>query len=69
MVEILNFKKEATIIKLYAAVTILNVWGILMSHCRRDKNTENIPLNWLSTMPRRCMQKWGYSTILNLGTR
>jgi hypothetical protein len=33
MVEILNFKKGATIIKLNAAVANLNVHGILMSHC------------------------------------
>jgi hypothetical protein len=36
----LNFKKGAIIIKLNAAVTNVNVWGILMSHCGRDKNTE-----------------------------
>jgi hypothetical protein len=47
MVEILNFKKQATIIKLNAAETNLNVWVILMSHCGRDKNMENMPLNWL----------------------
>jgi hypothetical protein len=40
MVEILNFKKGATIIKSNAAVTNLNVCGILISHCGRDKNTE-----------------------------
>jgi hypothetical protein len=40
MVEILNFKKGATIIKLNAAVTNLNVLGILMSHCGRDNNME-----------------------------
>jgi hypothetical protein len=45
MVEILNFKKGATIIKLNAAVTNLNVLRILMFHCWRDKNTKNIPLN------------------------
>jgi hypothetical protein len=39
MVETVNFKKGAIIIKLNAAVTNLNVWGILMSHCGRDKNT------------------------------
>jgi hypothetical protein len=39
MIEILNFKKGATIIKLNAAVTNVNVWGILMSHCVRVKNT------------------------------
>jgi hypothetical protein len=48
MVEILNFKMGATIIKLNVAVTNLNVRGILMSHCGRDKSMENIPLNWLS---------------------
>jgi hypothetical protein len=47
MVEILNFKKEATIIKLNAALTNLNVWVILMSHWGGDKNMENMPLNWL----------------------
>jgi hypothetical protein len=36
MVEILNFKKGPTIIKLNVAVTNLNVRAILMSHCRRD---------------------------------
>jgi hypothetical protein len=35
MVEILNFKKGATIIKLNTTVTNL------MSHCGKDKNTEN----------------------------
>jgi hypothetical protein len=50
MVETLNFKKGATVIKLNTAVTNLNVRGILMSHCRRGKNTENIPLNWLKGM-------------------
>jgi hypothetical protein len=57
MVEILNFKKGATIIKLNAAVTYLKVWVILMSHCGRDKNTENIPLNWL-------IQTWHMNHIL-----
>jgi hypothetical protein len=47
MVEILNFKYQATIMKLNTAVTNLNVRGILMSHFRRDKNTENIPFNLL----------------------
>jgi hypothetical protein len=47
MVEIMNFKKGATIIKLNASVTNLNFWGILMPHCGRDKKPENIPLNWL----------------------
>jgi hypothetical protein len=44
MVEILNFKKGTTIIKLNATVTNLNVLGILMSHCGRDQNTEYIHL-------------------------
>jgi hypothetical protein len=44
MVEISNFKKGATIIKLNAIVINLNVQGILMSHCRRDKNMEYIHL-------------------------
>jgi hypothetical protein len=47
MVEILNFKKGTMIIKLNATVTNLNVWEILVSHYGRDKNTENVPLNWL----------------------
>jgi hypothetical protein len=38
MVEILNFKKGAT---------ILNFQGISVDHCGSDKNTENISLNWL----------------------
>jgi hypothetical protein len=42
--EILNFKKGATVIKLNSAVTNLNVCGILMSHCGRDKNTKYIYL-------------------------
>jgi hypothetical protein len=33
--EILNFE---TIIKLNATIIDLNVWGILMFHCRRGKN-------------------------------
>jgi hypothetical protein len=41
MVEILNLKKGATIIKLNAAVTNLNVQRTLMSHCERGKNTEH----------------------------
>jgi hypothetical protein len=45
MVETLNFKMGATIIKLNTAV-----WGILMSHCGRDKNTENIPRSWLNVL-------------------
>jgi hypothetical protein len=42
MVEILNFKKGATIIKLNATVTNLNVRGILMSHCGTDTNMKYI---------------------------
>jgi hypothetical protein len=37
MVEILNFKKEATIIKLNVAVTNLDVWGMLMSQYERER--------------------------------
>jgi hypothetical protein len=44
MVEILNLKNGATIIQLNSTVTNLNVWGILMSHCRRDKNMKYIHL-------------------------
>jgi hypothetical protein len=44
MVEIFNFEKGATVIKLNAAVTEVIVRGILMSHCGRDKNTEHIHL-------------------------
>jgi hypothetical protein len=44
MVEILNFKKGATIIKLNTAVTSLNIRGILMSHCGTDNNTEYVHL-------------------------
>jgi hypothetical protein len=44
VVEILIFKKGATIIKLNTTVTSLNVWGILMSHCRREKNIKYIHL-------------------------
>jgi hypothetical protein len=40
MIEILHFKKGAKIIKLNTAVKNLNVWGNIMCHCRRDKNTE-----------------------------
>jgi hypothetical protein len=47
MVETLNFEKRATIMKVDAAVTNLNVRGILISHCGRDKSTESIPFNWL----------------------
>jgi hypothetical protein len=36
MVEILNFKNRETIIKLNTTATNLDVWGILMSHCRRQ---------------------------------
>jgi hypothetical protein len=45
MVDILNFKKGATMIKLNVAVTDLNVRGILMFHCGRDRIRECIPLN------------------------
>jgi hypothetical protein len=38
--EIQNFKKGATIIQLKAEVTELNIRGILMFHCGRNKNTE-----------------------------
>jgi hypothetical protein len=48
--EILNFKTGARIIKLNTVVTYLSVQGILMFHCERDKNTENIPLNWLNVL-------------------
>jgi hypothetical protein len=40
MVEIPNFKKGATIIKLNAAVTNL-MSGELMSYCGKGKNMEN----------------------------
>jgi hypothetical protein len=43
----LILKRGASIIKLNAAVTNFNVQGILMSYCGRDKNMENIALNWL----------------------
>jgi hypothetical protein len=49
MVEILHFKKGATIIKLNATITNLNVQGILMSNFWRDKNIAYIHL----TMPCR----------------
>jgi hypothetical protein len=42
MVEISNFKKGATFIKLNTSVTNLNVGGILMFHCGRDKITKYI---------------------------
>jgi hypothetical protein len=48
MVRILDFKMRGIITELNAIVINLNVWGILMSHCGRDKNTENIPFNSLS---------------------
>jgi hypothetical protein len=38
------FKNGATIVRLNAAVTNLNVWGILMSHCGIDENIEYTPL-------------------------
>jgi hypothetical protein len=44
MVKILNFKKGVAIIKLNVAVTNLNVRGILMFHCGRDKNAEYMHL-------------------------
>jgi hypothetical protein len=44
MTEIMNFKNGATIIKSNATVTNLNVCGILMPHCGRDKNREYIHL-------------------------
>jgi hypothetical protein len=44
MVEILNFKKGPTIINLNAAVTNVNVKGILMPHCRRENTMEYIYL-------------------------
>jgi hypothetical protein len=40
MIEILNFKKGAKIIKLNATVTNFYVWGNLMCYCGRDKNME-----------------------------
>jgi hypothetical protein len=43
MVEILNIKKGAIIIKINAAASNLNV-RILMCHCGRVKNTEYIHL-------------------------
>jgi hypothetical protein len=36
-----NLKKGATLIKLNA-ITNLNVWVILMSHCGRDRNADYI---------------------------
>jgi hypothetical protein len=44
VVEILNFKKGAALMKLNATVTNFNVWGILVSHCWRYKNMEYIHL-------------------------
>jgi hypothetical protein len=44
MVEILNFKKGATVIKLNTAVTNLNVQGNVITHCGIDKNMEHIHL-------------------------
>jgi hypothetical protein len=55
MAEILNFEKGATILELQAAVTNLDVQGILMSHCRRDKNTVK---NVIST-PLIFIKQWG----------
>jgi hypothetical protein len=54
MVEILNFKKAATVIKLNTTVTNLNVQGILMSHCGRDKNMENNHLAGKCNLPNLC---------------
>jgi hypothetical protein len=45
MVEILNFKKGATVIKLNNAVTNLNAQRILTSHFGRDKNMEYMYLS------------------------
>jgi hypothetical protein len=45
MVEILNFKKGETVVKLNAAVTKLDVWGILMSTL--EEHGQHIPFNWL----------------------
>jgi hypothetical protein len=47
MIEVFHFKNGAKIIKLNSAVTNLNVWGNLMCHCGRDKNTKE-PLDWLN---------------------
>jgi hypothetical protein len=57
MVEILNFKKGETIIKLNTAVTNLNARGILMSHSGRDKNTEHISFRWLTTYGTHFLQR------------
>jgi hypothetical protein len=46
MVEILNFKNGAKVIKLNATVTKVIVRGILISHCVRDKDTEYVYLTW-----------------------
>jgi hypothetical protein len=42
MIEIFHFKVGATIIKLNATVTNLNVQGNLMCHCRRENNMGKI---------------------------
>jgi hypothetical protein len=55
MVEILNFEKGATIIELQATVRNLGVQGILMSHCRGDKNMVK---NVIST-PLIFINQWG----------
>jgi hypothetical protein len=47
MIEILHFKKGATIIKLNAAVPNLNAQGSLISYCG-NKTMENTQLDWLS---------------------
>jgi hypothetical protein len=44
MVEILNFKKGATIIKLNTTVTNLSVQGIIMSHYGKEHGIYT--LNW-----------------------
>jgi hypothetical protein len=41
MVEILSFKRGATIIKLNTTVTNLNDQGMLLSLCGRVKNMQN----------------------------
>jgi hypothetical protein len=42
MLEILNFKKGAAVIKLNTAVTNLNVQGNLIAHSGIDKNMEYV---------------------------
>jgi hypothetical protein len=59
MIEILHFKVGEKIIKLNATVTNLNVWGNLLCHCGRDKNTKKKTLDWLTfknyILPTRCI--------------